>query len=243
MWVLKSLTLAGAVAALGWSQAAEFKTAAAVLEKYQQALGGVEAIRKVQSETRHGEVEEPGTEGKVIFVSYAKPFKWFSKLTMPDGGQRTSGFDGEISWSIGPKGAEIDRSVPLESVRRDADLQYALHQPDYFARYEFAGATDFEGHRCYWLHGTTHWGRDNNEFYDVSTGLLVGYRFQSDDKSSLSTIVVFDDYKSFGGPLVPTKEKGRQGGQTQTITITSVSYEPLADSMFELPAAVQALLR
>jgi hypothetical protein len=90
---------------------------------------------------------------------------------MPDGGQRSSGFDGKISWSIGPKGAEIDTSVPLESVRRDADLQYTLHQPDYFSKYEFAGVTDFEGHHCYWLHGTTHWGKDNNQFYDVKTGL------------------------------------------------------------------------
>jgi hypothetical protein len=42
---------------------------------------------------------------------------------MPDGAERTTSFDGEVSWSIGPQGAEIDQSVPLESVRRDADLQ------------------------------------------------------------------------------------------------------------------------
>jgi hypothetical protein len=38
----------------------------------------------------------------------------------------------------------------------------------------------FEGRRCYWLHGTTHWGKDNNQFYDVETGLPAGYRFQSE---------------------------------------------------------------
>ena len=243
MRIQKLLALAGAVAAIGWTQVPELKTREAVLERYQQALGGVAAIEKVQSETRHGEFEGPGSHGKVTFVSYAKPFKWLSEMRMPDGAKRTGGFDGRTSWSVGPEGAEVDTSAPVESARRDADLQYVLHQQDYFSKYEFAGVTDFEGHRCYWLRGTTHWGKDNNQFYDVKTGLLVGYRFQSDDKNSIPTILVFDDYKSFGGPLVATKQTGRQGDQKQTTTITSVSYEPLSDAIFEVPPAVKALLK
>jgi len=243
MRVIPWLLLAGLGAAPGWSQTPALKTAQAVLEKYQQALGGVDAIKKVRSETRHGEVTGSGMNGKVTFVAYAKPFKWLSRVTMPDGEQRVQGFDGEVSWSTSPKGAEIDKSTPLESVRRDADLQYPLHQPDYFSKFELAGITDFEGHRCYWLHGTTHWGKDNNQFYDVESGLLVGYRFQSDDKSSTATVLVFDNYRSFGGPLVATRQAGRQGDQTQTTTVTSVSYEPIADSIFELPPAVKALLK
>jgi hypothetical protein len=243
MRIVTSLLFVGVFAALGWSQTPELKTTAAVLDQYKRALGGAEAIAKVQSETRHGEVQATGIQGKIMFVSYAKPFKWLSKVTRPDGSQRTDGFDGKIFWSLGPKGAEIDESVPVESVRRDADLQYALHQPDYFTKYELSGVADFEGHRCYWMHGTTHWGKDNNQFYDVKSGLLVGYRFQSDDKTSADTVVVFDDYKSFGGPLVPTKQIDRQGKQTQTTIVTSVSYEPLPDSMFELPAAVKARLK
>jgi len=67
---------------------------------------------------------QSGIQGKVTFVSYAKPFKWLAKVTLPDGEQRTSGFDGKVSWSTDHKGAEVDDSTPLESVRRDADLQY-----------------------------------------------------------------------------------------------------------------------
>jgi hypothetical protein len=181
MRMMNSLALAIAGALLGGSQSPEFKTTQAVLERYQQALGGADAIEKVQSETRRGEFEGGGVQGKATFVAYAKPFKWLSKVTMPNGEQRVNGFDGQVSWTTGPKGAEIDKSIPLESVRRDADLQYPLHQSDYFTAFELAGITDFESHRCYWLHGKTHWGKDNNQFYDGKTGLLVGYRFQSDE--------------------------------------------------------------
>jgi hypothetical protein len=142
-----------------WAQAAPLHNAGAVLERYKEALGGVEAIKSVQSETTRGEIEGTGLQGKATFVSYSKAFRSLFKVTLPDGREIDSGFDGTVSWSVTPQGASIDKDTPLESARRDADLQYALHQPDYFKKLEFAGVTDFEGHRCYWLHGTTHWAK------------------------------------------------------------------------------------
>jgi outer membrane lipoprotein-sorting protein len=224
-----------------WAQAGQLKTAEAVLENYQHALGGVDAIKKVQSETVRGEIEATGMSAKATFTYYAKPFKTLIKVTQPDGTEITSGFDGTVSWTITPQGASLDKDTALEAVRRDADLQYPLHQPDYFKKFELAGVTDFEGHQCYWLHGTTNWGKDNNQFYDVQTGLLAGYRFQADNSSGAMATALFQDYKSFGGPLVATKQTSRSGDQTQTFTFKSVSYEPLSDSIFDLPPAVKAL--
>jgi len=207
------------------------------------ALGGVDAIKKMQSLTVHGEIEASGMKEKATFVYYGKPFKSLFEAKRPDGTEITTGFDGQVSWAVTPQGASIDKETPVEAVRRDADLQYALHQPDYFEKLELAGITEFEGHRCYWLHGTTHWGKDNNQFYDVESGLLRGYRFQADDASKTVTVAIFDDYKNFGGPLVATTHTFRTGDHSQTLIFKSVSYEPLPDSMFELPAAVKALVR
>jgi hypothetical protein len=237
-------TVLFASSALVRPQPAQLKTAEAVLAQYQRALGGVAAIKSVGSETRHGEVQATGMTSKSTFVAYAKPFKSLFKVTRPDGHEIISGFDGRVSWSVTPQGASIDADTPIEAVRRDADLQYALHQPDYFQKLEFAGVTDFDGRSCYWLHGTTHWGKDNNQYYDVDTGLLAGYRFQSDASSSAeTTALLFQEYKLFGGPLVATKMITRTGDRMQTFTVTSVSYEPLADSIFDLPNDVKALLK
>jgi outer membrane lipoprotein-sorting protein len=243
MRLIKLAVLIFACVAPLWSQAGQLKTADAVLDRYKQALGGVDAIAKVQSKTVHGEIESTGKPGKATFVYYAKPFKTLLKATRADGSEVTYGFDGSVSWSITPQGASIDKDTALEAVRRDADLQYPLHQPDYFKNLDFAGVTDFEGRSCYWLHGTTHWGKDNNQFYDVETGLLAGYRFQVDTASAAVASVVFQDYKSFGGLLVAMKTTSRSGDHSQTFTYKSVSYEALPDSMFELPSAVKALLK
>jgi hypothetical protein len=229
--------------ACAWSQAAQLTTAEQVLERYVQVLGGKQAIANVQSMTVQGEVESTSTPGKGTFVYYGKPFKTLFKLTRADGTQIIAGFNGKVSWTITPKGAEIDKDTALGAIRRDADLQYPLHQPDYFKKLELAGISDFEGHRCYWLHGTTNWGKDNNQFYDVETGLLAGYRFESDDSSKTLTFAIFEDYKNFGGPLIATRNTSRAGNKSQTFMYKSVSYEPLADSIFELPPAVKALIK
>lgn len=223
--------------------AAQLQSAEAVLDRYKQALGGVPAIEKVQNETVQGEIESSTQSGKATFIFYAKPFKQLFKVTRPDGTQITAGFDGQTSWTITPRGATIDKDTPAEAIRRDADLQYPLHQPDYFKKLELAGVTDFEGHRCYWLHGTTHWGKDNNQFYDVDTGLLVGYRFESDDASKTVTIATFEDYKSFGGRLIATKNTNRSGTHSQTFIYKTISYEPLPDSLFDLPQPVKVLMK
>jgi hypothetical protein len=240
---IKPILMALAGVTLLSPAAPQLATTDAVLEKYQQALGGVDAVKNVQSQTVRGTVENSGGQPAAKFVYYAKPFKTLFKVTRPDGKESVFGFDGATSWSLTPKGPSIDRDTAREAVRRDADLQYALHQPDYFQKLEFAGVVDFEGHSCYWLHGTTKWGKDNNQFYDVQTGLLVGYRFQSDDSSSGMNIALFQDYKNFGGPLIATKRISRDGSGVQTLTFTSVTYEALADSVFAMPPAVRALLK
>jgi hypothetical protein len=242
MRLLKLAIVTLACVAPVWPQAEPLKTADAVLDRYKQALGGVDAIGKVQSETVRGEIERAGTPGKATFIYYAKPFKTLMKVTLANGSQTVVGFDGSVSWSVGPQGASIDKDTALEAARRDADLQYPLHQPDYFKKLELAGVTDFEGHRCYWLHGTTHWGKDNNQFYDVQTGLLAGYRFQADDSSPAVTVAVFQDYTNFGGPLVATKLTFRTDDHVQIFSYKSITYEPLADSLFEVPQAVKALM-
>jgi hypothetical protein len=241
---LSMLTLALGIFSLAptWSHAAPLKSVDAVLDRYKEALGGADSIAKAQSVTISGEIDGSDMPRKVSFVSFAKPFKTLFKVTRADGSEVVSGFDGSVSWSVDAKGASIDKDTAVEAVRRDADLQYALHQPTYFNKLEFDGVTKFEGRFCYWLHGITHWGKDNNQFYDVRTGLLQGYRFQADDSSGTVVVVRFENYKRFGGPLVATKITSRSGDHRRTFTYSTVSYAPLADSVFDLPQAVKALL-
>src|SRR5215472_14303561 len=70
-----------------WAREGGLKTAAAVLDRYKEALGGADVIKKVQSETVRGEIESSSTKGKGTFTYYARPFKSLIKITRPDGTQ------------------------------------------------------------------------------------------------------------------------------------------------------------
>jgi hypothetical protein len=57
-----------AICPLAWTQPGQLKTPGAVLERYQRALGGVDVITGVKSETLRGEIETTSMKGKVSFV-------------------------------------------------------------------------------------------------------------------------------------------------------------------------------
>jgi hypothetical protein len=76
-----------------------------------------------------------------------------------------------------------------------------------------------------------------------SAWITAGYRYQSDDSSRAIIAAIFDHYKDFGGPLMATKNTARSGDHVRTFVYKTVTYEPLPDSLFELPPAVKALMK
>src|SRR5271154_1549676 len=131
------IQVAFACVAPGLTHGEPLKTVDAVLDRYKKALGGVEVIARVQSQTVRGEIESTGMAAKLTFTYFAKPFKTLIRIAQPDGSEVMSGFDGTVSWSVGARGASIDKDTAPDAVRRDADLQYALHQRNYFKSLEF----------------------------------------------------------------------------------------------------------
>ena len=227
------------------SEPARLPTTQEILDRYVKAIGGEDALRKVTSITTESKIEIPSAKLHITSTSYSKLFKQLDKTVVPGDGEYTSGYDGKTAWSVEPKArARIIQGKMLESIRRDADIYYPLHEADYFSVYKTEGVEQFAGHDCYHIKGTTKWGKENNQFYDVKSGLLIGYRFASDSTDDpVMNVVLFENYKSFGGPLVPTRITAKHGDTVhRIITITSVSYSALDDSIFDLPEPVKSLV-
>jgi hypothetical protein len=51
------------------------------------------------------------------------------------------------------------------------------------------------------------------------------------------------DYKKFGNLLQPTTVRSQVGGIQQVITISSIEYDRVPPSVFELPPGIKALLK
>jgi hypothetical protein len=238
-----ALTLfAGAGSVLVGAQAAEkLPSVEEVLERYVTATGGRDALLRHTSMTLHGYGQAPAKNLRVEGVLYTKDGKMLQKSTLPGGKVELSGYDGETAWDLDAGGkVTIHEGDEIKTIARDADMYYHLHVMNYFRTMEVVDVKEFNDRPCYHLRGVNNWGRTNEQFYDKENGLLLGYAFNTAWRGGKGDATeTFEDYKDFGGVLMPVKDTSRDGDDLSIFTITSVTYDNVGDAVFRLPEAVQ----
>jgi hypothetical protein len=223
---------------------AKLPAAQSVLERYVTATGGRESLLRHKSITVHGRYEVPIRKLAIEAVSYTKAGKSLQVLTTA-AGKSLSGYDGRTAWTVDSHGnVTISEGDEVLSIARDADMYYHLHVMQYFRSMQVLGVQSFNGRPCYHLQGVNNWGKQNEQFYDKETGLLIGYAFNTAWRGGNGNATeFFEDYREFGGVLMPTKDTTRDGDDVSIFAITSVTWDDVPDSVFELPAAVRAKLK
>jgi hypothetical protein len=221
-----------------------------IVEHYDQALGGRDAILRHTSSTMRGTVEihQASATISLPFVYFAAaPYRRVEKVTLPNNmGENVNGVDGDIAWGIDPRtGPVVFSGDDLQSAKRDADFYYPLDELTWFKSMETVGVEDFEGRPCYRLHGVNNWNKSNDHLYDRETGLLAAYEFPS--QLGL-TREVFSDYQKQDGVLVSMKQtvkvKAKDGTWAvfQVITYSSYTFNDVDPAVFTPPQAVRDLL-
>jgi hypothetical protein len=215
--------------------------AADVLERYVQVTGGRDALLRHKSITIHGRYQVPAQNLDVETVSYSKDGKLVFQATLPDGKLYLTGYDGQIGWDLDPTGkATLHDGDEAQSAARDADMYYHLHVMKYFRSMEVVDIKEFNGRPCYHLKGENNWGKVNEHFYDKANGLLLGYAFNTAWRGGNGDATeTFEDYKDFGGVLMAAKTTSRDGKDLSISLITSVTYDDVPNSAFDLPEPVR----
>lgn len=215
-----------------------------VMDRYVLALGGRDVIFKHKSMTVREKLEVPDKGLSLNRIIYLKDGKSYEELTLPDAGRYRSGYDGTVAWEVNPStGPALIRGDEAKSKVRDADMYYPARILDYFSSLEVVDIAEFEGHTCYHLKGTNKWGKINEHFYDTTTALLAGYRFTSAWRGGAGDeSAVFSDYKDFGGWKMPARVEHKEPKRTLTEVVSSVTFDNVPDSTFNLPDEVKALL-
>jgi hypothetical protein len=215
-----------------------------VIDRYVEALGGKDALASHPGRHAVGTMEVPaqGVTADIEIFS-APPNKMRMNIEIAGMGSVTSGFDGEVAWAINPAlGPMVLDGRMLDQLRQQADWQGALHPETFVASAETVEETEFEGQQCYKLKIVTSWEEEYFEFFNAGTGLLVGIeRTTASPMGEVPTTTVLSDYREIDGLLVPMKSAQRMLGFEQVVTMSQVTAEELADSVFALPAEIQAL--
>jgi len=226
------------------SGSAKLPSAAEVLERYVAATGGRDALLRHTSVTVHGRYQDPANHVDVETVAYFKGTKAAQKAFLAGERLYQAGYDGAVAWDIDAAGkVTIHHGDEEKSLARDADMYYHLHVLDYFKSMDVTSVQEFNGHQCYALKGVNNWNQPNEQFYDKDSGLLIGYLFDTKWRGGPGeTTQLFEDYKTFGGVLMPTKSTGRDANGVSISLITAVTYDDVEDSVFVLPDAVKKAL-
>ncbi|HEY6352008.1 MAG TPA: hypothetical protein VI636_21645 [Candidatus Angelobacter sp.] len=240
---LLSLVFLGATSATAVQSkgSAQMPTVAEILERNVRATGGRDALLRHKSMTIHGRYQAPSRNLDLETTTYTRDGKLLLKVNLPDGKPYLTGYDGKIAWDMDGSGkATIHDGDEAKSVARDADMYYHLHITKYFKSMDLVDIKDFNGRPCYHLKGVTNWDKVNEHFYDKETGLLQGYAFNTAWRGGNGDATeTFEDYKDFGGVLMPAKTTSRDGNDLAVVLITSVTYDDVDDSVFALPDAVK----
>lgn len=243
--VLAAVALtAPAPAAAAASQAA-LPPAKQIIDRYIQAIGGRDAVRKRASIRSTGTFEVPaaGLKGDLVLVQ--TPEKAALTITVPGMGEIVQTYDGSAAWSLNPmQGPRLLEGKELAQMREDAGYGSILRESPQVTSVETVERTTMGGEPCYKVRLTYASGRHVYDCYSIETGLLVAMVMSQDTPGgSVDVTTLVSDWKDFGGLRSATVMRQQAMGQEQVMRLTTIEYDRPDDARaFDPPAPIRGLL-
>ena len=215
------------------------------MEKHNAAIGGRAMFDRHSSirMTATMSIAAMGVEASME-VFRAKPNKYLQKVTIAPVGEISEGFDGKVAWALNPMaGAQLVEGEQLTAVKSNADFFANLQDAAAYTNLQTIELGDFEGRKCYKVKLSRD-GRDGFEYFDATTGLLAGHAgTQPGPQGAVEVTTVFVEYVDVDGIKLPKRIERRGGPASATIIFTSFEFDKVDPKVFDLPAAVQALVK
>lgn len=225
---------------------AALPSAQSIIDKHIEAIGGRKALQAHSSVAVKGSLTIPanGMTGTVEMFA-ARPNKSYTKTTVAGIGDIAEGFDGTTAWSMSPMtGPMLAIGEELAQRAFNSNFDRTLGMADAYESMKTVEKTTLEGRPVYRLELKRKGGATDIEFYDVETGLKAGGIVEV--KNQMGTITAtstLSDYKKFGDILQPAVIKQVASGTQILLTFTEMVYDKVDPAVFELPAAIKALIK
>jgi hypothetical protein len=217
-----------------------------IIDRHIEAVGGREAITAYSSSHVRGQFSMPATgiSGPVQIFA-ARPNRSLMRMTMAGIGDLEEGFDGTVGWMLSPvTGPMLTEGAQLEQKKFDSEFFGDLKDPSRYKVMETVERTTFDGREVYKVRLVAATGAEDFEFYEVEGGLKAGMQMTRETPMGpMSSIVTLSDYRQFGKLRHPTTQKLSTMGMDQILTIESIEYDTVDPKVFELPAAIKALVK
>ncbi len=175
-----------------------------ILDRYVQALGGVQAFQKVTSRVAKG--SRIGADGVLVpeDVYQKAPNKILTITTYPDVTFST-GFNGIAGWGSSSKEGPRDLPAPvLAQLKSDSDFYKEIRTRDLYRKHTLAGKSTIGENEVFVIEATPLIGSSEKLFFDIRTGLLVRRYMESETVLGMFPLQTdYEDYREVDGIKQP----------------------------------------
>jgi hypothetical protein len=228
------------------AQRAPLPSAREIVQRYVAAIGGETAVKSVKSLRRRGKFEITGQNITAEFEELAaRPDKLLLTAEINGVGHTEEGVVGGVAWTLDPQtGPRLLKDRERDEAMADADFDSVLHAPDRVKELTMIGRAEFDGHQAFKLKVVRMSGVEQDEYFDVDSGLLIGSEAKrATPLGVVPTTATLRDYKKFGPLLQPTVLMQKALFIEQVLRVSTVEYDVVPADAFEPPAPIKALLK
>jgi len=208
-----------------------------IIDKYRNAVGGEEAMKKITTRSASGVLVFGGNQSPIEVITKA-PNKRISISHMGKGESFTA-FDGAVGW-LGNTGKPAREMSPAESEAAglDAEFSLALRLKEIFPELRRGRPEVINGVECDSLIGSRPGHPPVRLFFDDKSGLLLRQvRYGETPLGRNPTQIDYADYRDVGGVKVPFRWTLSRTNGRFTIQLSEVKANvPVDDERFAKPA-------
>lgn len=217
-----------------------------LMDKSSAASGGEAVLETLENITVRGtmSIQNMGMSGEVSMYM-AKPDRAYMLFELPGLEKLQRGWNGEVGWETSiMQGPRLLSGSELASFLRDVDFEAQLDWRRMYKSAECTGEKDVEGKPCYVIDLVSQNDEPMTIMLDKETFLPAGMSLTTETQyGDISAEILFKEYKSFRGMMMPAITETVAAGQTMVLTIDSVKLnEEIDEALFAVPKEIQALI-
>ena len=210
-------------------------TAQMVLDKYIQAVGGMDNISKIKDITMKGSFSMQGMALEMTMM-YKIPGKYLNEIVMNGQSVQKQVLNGDSGRSYGMQGTKDINGDELEKLKMEGLLFPEFEYAKNGYTVELKEMTKIDGQDAYALVITSPGKQVTTDYYSVETGLKL--RTISTSETPMGQVTSQGDileYTDVLGVKFPKKIKQTMGPQSFEITVNSIQANTgLSDDLFNL---------
>ncbi len=217
-------------------------SATAILNRYFQAVGGLPALAKINSEMKKGTMELSHGVQFPVEIAVKQPDLRNVRVQYPNG-ESVEVERGNDGWLLVPgRPLHAMSKSEISAAREEADPSFITHLQQAFQKFEMRPDTQIGGHTVSVIRASSPNLPPLKLYFDKESGLLVRLvRYVESPLGRNPTQIDYSDYREVAGVRLPFRWTAAQPQAQVTVQLTDIQVNvPLDDSRFNRPAAESA---